>query len=133
MHLSNKLHLPHSSLLSIIHPSHLQHALLLRAILVIYDAACRLIILCADTEQIEYYLREIVRHEGAVNGSLYPLHLLRMCGSISGRDVYHEGDVELRMQGTRDIRLKVGATLLQTEVIHLLAVIREIEHDGIAV
>lgn len=95
MHLSNKLHLPHSSLLSIIHPSHLQYTLLLRAIRVIYDAACRLIILCADTEQIEYHLREIVRHEGAVNGAFNPLHLLRMCGSIARRDVYHEGDVEL--------------------------------------
>ena len=119
MHLSNKLHLPHSSLLSIIHPSHLQHTLLLRAIRVIYDAACRLIILCSDIEQIEYHLREIVRHEGAVNGAFNPLHLLRMCSSISGRDVYHEGDVELRMQGTRNVRLEVGATLLQLSLIHI--------------
>ena len=133
MHLSNKLHLPHSSLLSIIHPSHLQHALLLRAIRVIYDAACRLIILCADTEQIEYHLREIVRHEGAVNGAFNPLHLLRMSGGIARRDVYHEGDVELGAQGTRNVRLEVGATLLQTKIIHLLAVVREIEHDGVAV
>ena len=87
MHLSNKLHLPHSSFLSIIHPPHLQHTLLLRAIRIIYDAACRLVILCAYTEQIEYHLREIVRHEGVVNGVFNPLHLLRMCGSISGRDV----------------------------------------------
>lgn len=78
-------------------------------------------------------MREIVRHEGAVEGALYPLHLLRMCGSISRRDVYHEGYVELRVQGTRNIRHEVGATLLQTKVIHLLAVVGEIKDDGIAV
>ena len=90
MHLSNKLHLPHSSLLSIIHPSHLQHTLLLWAIRIVYYAACRPVVRCSDTEQIEYHLREIVRHEGAVNGAFNPLHLLRMSGSISGRDVYQQ-------------------------------------------
>ena len=90
----------------------MQHTLLLRAILVIYDAVCRSVVRCADTEQIEYHLREIVRHEGAVNGAFNPLHLLRMSGGIARRDVYHEGYVELRVQGTRNVRHEVGATLL---------------------
>ena len=72
---SRRSHAAYHSRSSIIHPSHLQHTLLLRTILVIYDAACRPVVRCADTEQIEYHLREIIRHEGAVNGALNPGHM----------------------------------------------------------
>lgn len=37
------------------------------------------------------------------------------------------------MQGARIVRLQVGATMQKTKVIHLLAVVGEIEHDGITV
>ena len=107
--------------------------MLLRTILVIDDASFRLKVECADTEQIEYHLREIVRHEGAVNGALNPLHLLRMCGSIAGRDVYHEGDVELATHGAWVICLDIGTSLLHTEIVDLLAMVGKIDDDGVAV